>query len=218
MRWPAAFFNVFFPDSQWNLCTNIAYIYISLCDNCVCLHYLNLNRISNKQKKWHGICNSSFISSQMHCLKSPHVFRHIPLFFLFSGHDNTHGGRWRRKCRKDFYHQTEKKKNFLINNNHHHHVILMTQRLPQLFTLIDCEISIGINSSSCSVSFLFFTSTVCEMRNNRNWLQKKVTMTKRENRKNWQNSWHTDEYGSCCIGTECECLKCSFRAETNEHF
>lgn len=93
-----------------------------------------------------GICNISFISSQKHCLKSPHVFRHFPLFSFQDIHDNTvhREGNVARFL--------SSKWNFLYQRYNHHHVILMTQRLPQLFTLIDCEISIGINPPTMCLS------------------------------------------------------------------
>ena len=126
-----------------------------------------------------GICNISFISSQKHCLKSPQSFGTFLCFpfrtWLYSTRERNNGGNVARFL--------SSKWKFLITDNHHH-VVLMTQRLPQLFTVINCKISIDINPPTLFFSSLKFIRihSVCKMRNNR-IDYKKVTMEK-EKRKN----------------------------------
>ena len=75
----------------------------------------------------------------------------------------------------------------------------MTQRLPQLFTLIDCEISIGINPPTMCLS-PFKIHPQCVKCETIGIDYKKCNNGKKQNRKNeknWQNSWHTDEFEMC---------------------
>jgi len=80
-------FNVFFPDSQWNLCTYTD-IFLNIAYSTLWQYELRLFALLETYFK-NGICNISFISFQKHCLKSPHVFRHFPLFSFQDIHDNT---------------------------------------------------------------------------------------------------------------------------------